>query len=237
MSSAVNIKDLSVSYSKKEILKNVNITLQEGSFTVLIGANGAGKSTLLKSLCGLEKYKGNITVFGKDLKKTDRKIIGYVPQNNASEKNCPISVFDAVSIGRFAKKSIFSRFTDEDRTIVKKAIQAAGIKHLKKMPVGKISGGEAQKVSLARVLAQQPEIVLFDEPQLNLDPASQKSFANLIERLYRGFKFTCLMVTHDIDLIPACCKTVLMMKSGEIVLETENNKNIKNKAKEYRIYG
>ncbi len=237
MSSAVNIQNLYVSYAKKEILKNINITLEEGSFTVLIGANGAGKSTLLKSLCGLEKYKGCIKIFDKDLKKTDRKIIGYVPQSNVSEKSCPISVFEAVSIGRFANNGIFSKFTAEDKTIVKKAIQTAGIKHLKRMPVGKISGGEAQKVSLARVLAQQPKLVLLDEPQLNLDPASQKSFSNLVERLYRGFKFTCLMVTHDIDLIPACCRKILMMKDGQIVFEMENNKNIKNKAKEYGIYG
>lgn len=237
MNSSIIITNLSVSYSKKEILGNVNITLKRGSFTVLLGANGAGKSTLLKAVCGLERFKGGISIFGKDLKKTDRKIIGYVPQNNAAERNCPVSVFEAVSIGRFANKGIFAKFGDEDKTIVKKAIQTAGIKRLKNMPVGKISGGEAQKVSLARVLAQQPEIVLLDEPQLNLDPTSQKSFSNLVERLYRGFKFTCLMVTHDIDLIPACCGKVLMMKDGKIALETENNKNIKNKAKEYGIYG
>lgn len=236
MNDAVNITNLSVKISEKTIINNINLTIKKGDFIVLLGANGAGKSTLIRSICGLEKFSGEIKVFGKKLKKSEKRKIGYIPQNTSSDINLPISVFEAVSIGRYAKNGIFKKFTDNDKTIVKKAISTVGIKHLRDKSVGELSGGEAQKVSIARVLAQEPEIVLLDEPQLNLDPASRKSFSNLIERLYRKFKFTCLMVTHDIDSIPSSCKTVWMMKDGEIVLEMPNNKNIRNKAKEHKIY-
>ncbi|MCL1972302.1 MAG: metal ABC transporter ATP-binding protein [Endomicrobia bacterium] len=235
MNPAVEIKNLTVKFSSKLILNGININVDKGGFAVLIGANGAGKSTLIKAICGLEKYEGNIEIFGKGLKDTDKSIIGYVPQSNVSEKNSPISVYQAVSVGRFAKNGIFKKFTEADDKVVSNAIRIAQIENIEDSPLGEISGGEAQKVSIARVLAQQPEIILLDEPQSGLDPHSKKTFLNFVEKLYSNFGFTCLMVTHDIDLIPQCCSKVFMLKDGKIVLETEN-KNIKEKAREYNIY-
>ncbi len=236
MNPAVEIKGLSVSAPGKSILNGLNMLVGEDSFNAVIGANGAGKSTLLKAICGLSDFQGSIKIFGRELSETDRSIIGYLPQNNISEKNCPVSVFEAVSIGRYAKNGIFKAFTQEDRRVVENAMKIADISHIADMPVGNISGGEAQKVSVARILAQQPRIVLLDEPQSNLDPQSQKNFLAFVEKLYKKFKFTCLMVTHDIDLIPDICNKVFMLKDSKIALETEN-KDIKEKAAEYKIYG
>lgn len=235
MSSAIEIQNLNVSFFDKKILHNVSLNIEEGSFSVLIGANGAGKSTLIKTVCGLQKFSGTIKVFGKNLKDIDKNTIGYVPQNNVSDKNSPVSVFQAVSVGRYAKNGILRKFSEADEKIVNNSIRIAQIEHITNSPLGEISGGEAQKVSIARVLAQQPEIVLLDEPQASLDPASQKTFLNFVEKLYAGFKFTSLMVTHDIDMIPQSCQKVFMIKDGTIVLETENE-NIKEKAREYNIY-
>ena len=235
MNPAVEIKNLTVKFSSKPVLNGININVDKGGFAVLIGANGAGKSTLIKAICGLGKYEGNIKIFGKSLKEADKSIIGYVPQNNVSEKNSPVSVYQAVSVGRFAKNGIFKKSSEADGKIVSNAIRIAQIEHISDSPLGEISGGEAQKVSMARVLAQQPEIILLDEPQSGLDPHSQKTFLNFVEKLYSNFGFTCLMATHGIDLIPQCCSKVFMLKNGKIVLETEN-KNIKEKAREYDVY-
>ncbi|MDR1940719.1 MAG: metal ABC transporter ATP-binding protein [Endomicrobium sp.] len=220
---------------EKKILDRINLNLEKGVFYSLIGANGAGKSTLLKALCGLRSFSGSVKIFGRDLKKVKRNIIGYSPQNDASDKNCPVSVYEAVSVGRFAKNGIFRKFLQEDANAVQKALALTGIENIKNMPIGAISGGEARKTSLARVIAQQPEIVLFDEPQANLDPQSKQDFMSLIKVLYKKFAFTCLMATHDIDLIPDCCSKVIMLKNSKIVLETDNE-NIAKKAKEYNIY-
>jgi ABC-type Mn2+/Zn2+ transport system ATPase subunit len=220
---------------EKKILDNINLTIEEGVFYSLIGANGSGKSTLLKTLCGLRGFSGSIKIFGCDLKKINRNVIGYCPQNCVSDKNCPVSVYEAVSVGRFAKNGIFSKFSSEDAAVVNKALYAAGIENIKDMPVGAVSGGEAQKVSLARIIAQRPRIVLLDEPQANLDPRSKRDFISLVKILYKKFSFACLMATHDIESIPDCCSKVIMLKNSKIVLETEN-KNIEEKAKEYGIY-
>jgi ABC-type Mn2+/Zn2+ transport system ATPase subunit len=236
MSSAIEIQNLDITFPGKKILSGVSLNVEKGGFYALIGANGAGKSTLIKAVCGLQKFKGAIKVFGKNLKEINRNIIGYVPQNNVSEKNSLVSVFQAVSVGRFAKNGIFGKFGEADRKIVNNSIRIAQIEHIANSPIGEISGGEAQKVSIARVLAQQPEIVLLDEPHAGLDPNSQKTFLNFIEKLYAAFKFTCLMVTHDMDMIPQSCQKVFMLKDGKIAQETENE-NIKEKAREYNIYG
>ncbi|MCL2144510.1 MAG: metal ABC transporter ATP-binding protein [Endomicrobia bacterium] len=213
---AVEIQNLTVKIASKTVLSGINLSIEKGSFSVLAGANGAGKSILLKSICGLQKFNGNIKIFGKDLKEIDKSIIGYVPQNNVSEKNLPVSVYQAVSVGRFAKNGIFKRFNKSDEKIINNAMRIAQIEHIADSPLGEISGGEAQKVSMARVLAQQPEIILLDEPQAGLDPNSQKTFLNFVEKLYSGFGFTCLMVTHNMDLIPQCCSKIFSLKNVKI---------------------
>jgi ABC-type Mn2+/Zn2+ transport system ATPase subunit len=235
MSPAIEIQNLAVKFSGKTILDGINLNIEKREFAVLLGANGSGKSTLIKSVCGLQSFKGAIKIFGKDSSGTDKSVVGYVPQENVSGKNSPVSVYQAVSVGRFAKNGIFKTFSVSDEKIVNNALRIAQIEHIKDSALGEISGGEAQKVSIARVLAQQPEIILLDEPQAGLDPNSQTTFLNFIEKLYAGFEFACLMVTHDISMIPRCCSKVFMLKDGNIVLETDNS-NIKEKVRKYNIY-
>ena len=236
MNSGIEVQNLKVKISNKLILDGVNLNVEKGAFSVLIGANGSGKSTLLKTLCGLQKFEeGHIKILGKNLKETEKSAVGYVPQSNVSEKNSPISVYQAVSVGRYARNGIFKKFNESDKKIVNNAIRAAQIEHIANSPLGEISGGEAQKVSIARVLAQQPEIILLDEPQSSLDPNSQKTFLGFIEKLYSAFKFTCLMVSHDIDVIPCCCDKVFMLKDRKIILETDNA-DIKEKAAKLNVY-
>ncbi|MCL2390157.1 MAG: ATP-binding cassette domain-containing protein [Endomicrobia bacterium] len=213
---AAEIKNLSVVLSGKTILKNINLKIEDGSFTVITGANGTGKSTLIKTLCGLQKYSGAVKILGRDLKKTDRSVIGYVPQNNVSERTCPLSVFEAVSIGRHAKNGLLKKFSEKDGKIVRNALKISGIENIKDSLVGKISGGQSQKISIARVIVQRPRIIFLDEPQAGLDMESKKDFLNLTERLYKKFKFTCVMVTHDLDDIPSFCKKILKLENSEI---------------------
>ncbi|MCL2485858.1 MAG: metal ABC transporter ATP-binding protein [Endomicrobia bacterium] len=214
---ALEIENLSVVLAGKTILRNISLKINDGSFTVITGANGAGKSVFIKTLCGLQKHLGTVRMFGQDLKKNDKSIIGYVPQNNISEKNCPISVLEAVNIGRYVKSGLLKKFSDKDERIVKNALKFAGIEHIKNSTVGKISGGESQKVSIARVMAQRPRIVFLDEPQAGIDIESKKDFLNMIEKLHKKFKFTCIIVTHDTDCVPACSDKILKIEKSEIL--------------------
>lgn len=232
---AIEISNLEVAYKNRVILKKINLNIESGSFVTVIGPNGAGKSTLIKCICQLQKYKGKINLFGKDIKFSDKKNIGYLPQNNISDKNSPVTVFEVVSIGLFAKNGILKNLTKKDLKVINNVLKMTGISYLKDMLIGKVSGGEAQKVAISRILAQHPKIILLDEPQSNLDPKAQTGFFNLIGKLYKKFKFTVVMVTHDIDSIPKYCKRVVMLKNSSIVLDTQN-KNIKEKIKKHKVY-
>ncbi|MDR1695503.1 MAG: ATP-binding cassette domain-containing protein [Endomicrobium sp.] len=213
---AVETENLSAVLSGKTILKNINLKIEEGSFTVITGANGAGKSTLIKTLCGIYKYSGCVKIFGIRLEETDKSVIGYVPQNNVSQKTCPLSVFEAVSVGRYAKNGLTEKFSKKDAAIVKNALKIAGIGNIINSSVGRISGGQSQKVSIARVIAQRPRIIFLDEPQAGLDGESKKDFLKLIEKLYKKFKFTCIMVTHDLSCVPAFCKKIIRLENSGI---------------------
>ena len=145
------------------------MSIDEGSFVSVIGPNGAGKTTLLTVINGLGTIlSGSVKVFGKALQSNNlsviRKDIGYIPQHLSIDPRSPISVREAISIGRFGKIGLLNKLITADDEIIESAMDAVGISHLANNPIGHLSGGEHQKVSIARALAQQPKIILLDEP-------------------------------------------------------------------------
>lgn len=223
MNPIVELNNVAVSYRENIALKGVTLSIDEGSFVSVIGPNGAGKTTLLTVINGLGTIlSGSVKVFGKALQSNNlsviRKDIGYIPQHLSIDPRSPISVREAISIGRFGKIGLLNKLITADDEIIESAMDAVGISHLANNPIGHLSGGEHQKVSIARALAQQPKIILLDEPTSNLDPKAQDEIMRLIERIYSSEKkYTIVFVTHILSHIPQSCNHVVLMKKSKIM--------------------
>src|SRR3989339_415104 len=227
-----SLNNVTVSYRDHLALKNICLDIPKGSFVSVIGPNGAGKTTLLTVINGLgEIVSGRAFVLGREVKTKNlsriRKRVGYVPQHQNIDRRSPISVRDAVCIGRFGKIGLFGSWAKRDDEIVRYAMEKVGIAHLSQKPIGHLSGGENQKVSTARAMAQEPEIILLDEPTSNLDPRSQHEILRLVEKIYDEHKYTVIFVTHILNHIPASCNLVVLVKNGAIIHKGSPDETLK----------
>lgn len=218
----VEIINVSVYHHKKIILENINLEIEDNKFITIIGPNGSGKTTLLNVINGFKKIsKGEIFVFGKKLNQKNvveiRKNIGYVAQNYNIDPKLPFLVKDIISLGRFGKLGFFKNLSYEDKKIIDETISLLKIENLINKPIGHLSGGEYQKVQIARALVQQPKILLLDEPTSNLDPKSQYELLELIENIYLQKQITTIFVTHILSHIPECCSEIVLIKNGKII--------------------
>ncbi len=198
------VENLSFTARGQQILSQISFQIFNGDYIAIIGPNGGGKTTLIRMLLGLDTpTTGLIKIFGKDkkeFKKWDR--IGYVPQRaSLVDANFPATVLDIVKMGRTAKRSIFSRMTQEDNDAVEDAIKKMDIENLQDKMVGTLSGGQRQRVMIARALASKPEILILDEPNTGVDMVSQKRFYGLLSKLNKEENMTILFITHDIGVI------------------------------------
>ena len=234
MSSIIELENVIVKHHQKNILYNITLNILKDEFVSIIGPNGAGKTTLVKCINGLQKiFSGKIKIFNKEVNSKDfsyiRKKIGFVPQQFYFDVLFPISVYEVVSIGRFGVKGLMNNLTKKDREIINNVLEKLGIAHLSSKPIGHISGGELQKVSIARVLSQEPEIIIFDEPTSNLDLKSQEEIINIIEKIYFEKKSTIIFITHFLSHISTNSDKIVLMKNGRIVTSGTYNTVINEK--------
>ncbi|MBK5254178.1 MAG: ABC transporter ATP-binding protein [Peptostreptococcaceae bacterium] len=213
---SIIVRDVSFAYSKKEILKNVSFEVARGDCVAVLGTNGVGKSTLLKCLNKVVNVKsGKITVNDKDVKKLSgdelAQIIGYVPQKGCFSDS---TVFDAVLLGR--KPYIKWDVTQNDLEITEKVVKSLSLEEFSLRKVNYLSGGEIQKVSIARALAQQPSVLLFDEPTSNLDLKNQLEVIQIIKDIVREQQISAIVTMHDLNLALRFADKFMMMKDGEI---------------------
>jgi len=150
-----------------------------------------------------------------------RKSIGYVPQVDTIDPKLPLIVRESVAMGRFGKRGLFRKLTTRDWEKVDAALHWVGMSELAFQPLGALSGGEYQRVAIARVLAQEPALFLFDEPTASIDPKAQKEILGLIERVHDETKATTVYVTHDVNNLPKRCDRFILLKGGTI-WRTEN---------------
>lgn len=217
----IEIDNATVSYREHIALKNISLKIKKGSLTAVVGPNGAGKTTLLTLINGLGSLQsGTVKIFGTTVTAFGwskiRKEIGYVPQYMNIDVRMPISVYDTVMIGRYGRIGLFRYLKKRDFEIVDKTCRLVGIDKLLEKPIGHLSGGEMQKVSIARALVQEPGILLLDEPTANLDPRAQYEIIDLIEKIYTAEKMTIVFVTHLLNHLPNCCTNALLLKNGHI---------------------
>ena len=199
VSKVVEVKNVSKKFNKLSVLHNINLEIDENDLMAIIGPNGGGKSTLLKIIMGiLTPDAGEVKVFGENPKNT-RDRIGYLPQHVSFDPDFPIKVFDTVLSGRY--HGLFKGYTKIDRKAVKKALKDVGIYKLKDRQISEISGGQMQRVFIARSIVREPELLLMDEPMASIDPEMQNSFYELVSRLNRTM--TIVLISHDVGAVSA----------------------------------
>ena len=219
--SIIKIKDAVVSYREDIALRGVSLEVKSGEFIGIVGPNGAGKTTILTVLNGIGKLRhGNVRVLGQTLGNGNghslRKRVGYVAQVQNIDVRMPVSVREVVMMGRYGTMGLFRRPKKEDWDIVDEMLELVGMTHLATRPIGHLSGGEQQRVTIARCLAQKPEILLLDEPTASLDWRAKIDILELVRLIHDTRGLTTLFVTHDLAALPVACDRIVLMKEGLI---------------------
>jgi ABC-type Mn2+/Zn2+ transport system ATPase subunit len=198
-------------------LQDISLDIAEGEFVGVIGPNGSGKTTLCRAVLGLmEPMGGSLQIFDcacQELRCHHRARIGYLPQKGILDRNFPITVLEAVMMGRYGALGLFRRPTRQDREIAMDALANVGMQDHRDSALGRLSGGQQQRVFIARALAQQPEVLLLDEPTTGIDITTQHSVLDLIRRLHQDLKLTILLITHDINMIRPHVDRLVLLKT------------------------
>lgn len=195
----VRLDDVWVHHDGVPVLEGINLVIKPNDFLGIIGPNGGGKTTLLKVIVGLIKPShGKVTVMGQPPEK-GRKFIGYISQFNLFDRDFPISVFEVVLMGRYGKAGLFRHYHEEDRRTTIEALKTVEMLGYKDRQVGRLSGGEQQRVFIARALATSPKLLLLDEPTASIDPNMQAEFYGLLDRLKDSMAI--VLVSHDITAV------------------------------------
>jgi zinc transport system ATP-binding protein len=200
MASLIEIRNVSVSYNEIRALSNLNLQIREGEYLGIVGPNGGGKSTLLKTILNLISLtEGEITYHGLSMKKSKIRF-GYVPQISEINRLFPITVQEVVLSGKMSSKIIpFYRYSEKDKLDVLDLLDKVGIRNLASRQISELSGGEFQKMLIARALAVNPTILLLDEPTAMIDNVAQKQIFRVLKRL--SADMTIVIVTHQIQAI------------------------------------
>lgn len=203
----LSIKNLTVKYENVLALDNVSLEVKQGDFLAIIGPNGGGKTTFLKSILGLVKVeKSEILIEGKNIEK-NRHLIGYVPQFSLVDRKFPISVLEVVMTGILEPGlHPFFKYSKENKELALNKLKMVGIEHLANRQIADLSGGEFQRLLIARALATEPKILFLDEPTASVDPYSKEQIYKFLNELNKNI--TIVMVTHDLHVLSKIVKSV-----------------------------
>ncbi|MBR1798132.1 MAG: ABC transporter ATP-binding protein [Clostridiales bacterium] len=191
----ITVKDLSIGYESKVVLKDISFIVNEGDYLSIVGENGAGKSTLMRTILGLQPpLKGEIA-FGEGLRQNE---IGYLPQQTSIQKDFPASVWEIVLSGCQARCGMRPFYGKGEKLIADTNISRMGISDLKTRCFSELSGGQQQRVLLARALCATRKLLLMDEPVAGLDPDATSEMYRIIDELNRN-GVTIIMISHDLE--------------------------------------
>lgn len=212
MSHAIIAKNLSISYGKNKVIDSASFAIDEQDFACVVGANGSGKSTLVKAILGLIKPCSGKIIFGNDIK---RETIGFLPQDTKTDSSFPATVIEIVLSGTLGRLGIKAFYRTEDKNKAEEALKKLGILELKNSSFSNLSGGQKQKVLLARALAATSKILILDEPSNNLDHKSRKEFYHTLKNL-NASGLTIIMITHDLDAEDLIGNKVISIKESKV---------------------
>lgn len=219
----LEVRDVSVSLSGRRVLDHVTVTVEEGELTALIGSNGAGKTTLLRVILGLlAPEAGEVLIGGKPLDRRDPRI-GYVPQKISLDPDMPMRARDLVGLGIDGHRPGLARPGRSPRALerrarVEEALAAVGATRFADARVGRLSGGEQQRVMIAHALVSRPRLLLLDEPLANLDIASTDEVVGVLSRVCREQGVAVLISAHDVNPLLSCMDRIVYMAGGRVAV-------------------
>ncbi|MCD7972316.1 MAG: ABC transporter ATP-binding protein [Candidatus Azobacteroides sp.] len=195
MNKLIDIKNLYAGYENKVVIHNLSFSVEEKDFLCISGPNGSGKTTLIKALLGLLPItKGNIYFYrnGVNVPKIN---IGYLPQLNVIDRNFPISVKETVLSGLAGKEKWKRRFSPEEKEQVTHTLHQVGMFHMKKYPIGQLSGGQLQRVLLARAIVSAPEVIILDEPDTYMDKEFKMQLVDILRKINQ--QTAIILISHE----------------------------------------
>lgn len=227
------LKNVSADYGRGKVLDGIDLTIRDGETVFIGGRNGSGKTTLLRVMAGLMDYDGSVAIDGKDLSKMKRRdaaqLISLMPQ--AGEMYFQYTVFQTVLLGRYARSGgIFGSFSKEDREFAKSCMESCGVYELRERLLGELSGGQLQRVLLARTFAQETPFLFLDEPGSNLDIKYRAELCDYLG-IWSGRKTstpfgevnnTIVAVFHDLNQARRVCKRTVFLKDGKVAADGES---------------
>ena len=214
----VELRDISVRYANGVLaLDGITLDVNDKDLIALIGPNGAGKSTLLKVILGLIRpTTGSVRLLGSEDLTKNLKYVGYVPQSaQARDANMPFSVFETVMLGRTPHAGVFHGIGTKDRRKVEEVLKLFGIFELKDRKIGQLSGGQSQRVFLAKAMVADPKLLLLDEPTSGVDTTSKADFYKSLDRLNKEKGITVILCSHDIGVITKIANRVLCINRSQ----------------------
>ncbi len=220
--SVIKAQDLIVRYGAREAVYHTRFSVEEGSFVAIIGPNGSGKTTLIKTFLGvITPTSGDLEVFGRPAGRVDPTRIGYVPQVKTMERTFPALAMELVVSGERRRWPARIRTDEKERAMA--ILDRVGAAHLAERSLNALSGGELQRVFLARSLIRQPELVMLDEPAAGIDVAGASDLYELLEQYQKDHGATVLMVTHDWQVAYHHASHVLLLNRRQIGFGTPND--------------
>ena len=215
MNTAIDIHNLTVIYSQKPVLWNVDGQLPEGQLIGIVGPNGAGKSTFLKAIMDLIPVaNGKVSFFGEALDQ-HRKRIAYIPQRQSIDWDFPTTVYEVVVMGHYPKKGLFGKLNANDHQKVEESLKQVGMWEFRNRQIAELSGGQQQRVFLARALCQKADLYLMDEPFAGVDAATEEAILDLLKKLRSEGK-TVVVVHHDLQTVQTYFDWVMLL-NGHLV--------------------
>lgn len=215
----IETQNLTIGFKEAVIVEDINVSIRTGAITTVIGVNGCGKSTLVKTMAGiLSPLSGDVTLWGKAISSLNRKRIAqklaYLSQRNHAPED--ITVEELVYYGRFPHKGWLSNRTKKDEAIVRHCLEVTDMVSFKDRRLSSLSGGEGQRAWIAMSLAQEPEILILDEPTTYMDIAHQMDIMELLYALNVQTGLTILMVLHDINQAIAYSHDIVILHEGRV---------------------
>ena len=219
---AVDFANANAGYRGGITLRNITLSIERGQIVGVSGPNGSGKTTLLRVIQGMLPLRsGSANIMGLDLVASNyreiRRKTACVFQTLNIDPRMPITAGEVVMMGRYGRMGLFRHPGQSDRNAVQRALTLVDALHLAARPFGQLSGGEQQRINLSRALAQEPDLLLLDEPTTFLDSESQQRVRDIVRAVHREIGLTTIVVSHDAGMLSDVCDLIITMECGSVV--------------------
>jgi len=207
---ALEIHDMTVAYHRRPVLWDVDLAVPEGKLVGIVGPNGAGKTTLIKAALGLVPLaSGKVEIYGRPYR-TQRRLVGYVPQRESVDWDFPVTVRDVVLMGTYGRLGWFRRPGRDQREMADRCLDQVGMRAYARRQIRQLSGGQQQRVFLARALAEEARVYFLDEPFAGVDAATESAIVDLLQSMRSAGK-SVFVVHHDLQTVPEYFDWVILL--------------------------